>query len=49
MWVGSLSKKEPLEKEMETHSSIPGLAGPMDRGVWWTTVHGVTKSQIQLK
>ena len=49
MWVGSLSKKEPLEKEMETHSSIPGLVGPMDRGVWWTTVHGVTKSQIQLK
>ena len=21
----------------------------MDRGAWWTTVHGVTKSQTQLK
>ena len=21
---------------------------PMDRGAWWATVHGVTKSQIQL-
>ena len=21
------------------------LGNPMDRGVWWTTVHGVTKSQ----
>ena len=22
---------------------------PMDRGVWWGTVHGVAKSQTQLK
>ena len=22
-----------------------GLGNPMDRGVWWATVHGVTKSQ----
>ena len=22
---------------------------PMDRGSWWSTVHEVTKSQIQLK
>ena len=21
---------------------------PMDRGTWWATVHGVTKSQIRL-
>ena len=21
------------------------LENPMDRGAWWTTVHGVTKSQ----
>ena len=21
------------------------LGNPMDRGVWWATVHGVTKSQ----
>ena len=23
------------------------LGNPMDRGVWWATVHGVTKSLIQ--
>ena len=40
MWVGPLSKKEPLEKEMETHSRILGLVGPVDRGVWWATIHG---------
>ena len=24
------------------------LGNPMDRGAWWATVHGVTKSQMQL-
>ena len=24
------------------------LENSMDRGLWWTTVHGVTKSQTQL-
>ena len=24
------------------------LGNPMDRGAWWVTVHGVTKSRIQL-
>ena len=24
-----------------------GLENPMDRGAWWTTVHGVTQSQTQ--
>ena len=24
------------------------LGNPMDRGAWWATVHGVTKSQTQL-
>ena len=24
------------------------LGNPMGRGAWWTTVHGVTKSQTQL-
>ena len=24
------------------------LENPMDRGAWWTTVHGVTKSQPEL-
>ena len=25
------------------------LENPMDRGAWWATVHGVTKSPTQLK
>ena len=25
------------------------LGNPMDRGVWWTTVHGVTKSDLVTK
>ena len=25
------------------------LENPMDRGAWWATVHGVMKSQTQLK
>ena len=24
------------------------LENPMDKGAWWTTIHGVTKSQTQL-
>ena len=24
------------------------LENPMDRGAWWATVHGITKSEIQL-
>ena len=42
-WVKSLGREDLLEKEMATHSSI--LENPMDRGVWVTTVHGVTKSR----
>ena len=25
------------------------LENPMDRGAWWATVHGVTKSRTELK
>ena len=25
------------------------LDNPMDRGAWWATVHGVTKSRTQLR
>ena len=25
------------------------LENPMDRGAWWVMIHGVTKSQTQLK
>ena len=42
-WVQSLSREDPLEKGMTTHSSISCLENPMDRGAWWATVHGGCK------
>ena len=47
--VGSiLGQEDPLEKEMAAYSSI--LAWRiLDRGAWRTIVHGVVKSQTQLK
>ena len=45
-WVQSLGWKDPLEKEIATHSSIPGQKkkqNPMDRGAWQVTGHGVAK------
>ena len=33
---------------MATHSGILAWRIAMDRGVWWTTVHWVTKSWTQL-
>ena len=42
-WVQSLNQEDPLEKEMATHSSIPCLENPMDRGAWQATVHGVSR------
>ena len=45
MWLLSLGWEDPLEDEMETHSSILVWRIPMDRGAWWATVHGVTNSQ----
>ena len=32
MWVQSLGQEDPLEEGMATHSSIPALGKPMDRG-----------------
>ena len=43
----SPGQEDHLEKGMATHSSID-LENSIDRGAWWATVHGVTKSQIQL-
>ena len=40
------SWEEPLEEGMVTHSGV--LAWRMERGAWWATGHGVTKSQTQL-
>ena len=47
-WVRSLGWEDALEESMATHSSILSWRIPMDRGAWWATVHGVTKSQTQL-
>ena len=47
-WVPSLGWEDPLEEGMATHSSILAWRIPMDRGAWQATVHGVTKSWIQL-
>ena len=43
-WVGSLGWEDPLEQGLATHSSILNWRILMDRGAWWATVHGVTKS-----
>ena len=49
MRVRPLGWEEPLEEVMATHSSILAWRIPMDRGAWWATVHGATKSWTQLK
>ena len=43
-WVQSLGWEDPLEEGMATYSSILTWRILMDRGAWWATVHGVTKS-----
>ena len=48
IWVRSLGWADPLEEGMAIHSSIFTWRIPMDRGVLQATVHGVTKSWIQL-
>ena len=46
--VLSLGQEDSMKKEMATYSSILAWRIPMDRGVWWATVHGVAKSRTQL-
>ena len=43
-WVSSLGGEGPLEEGMATHCRILAWRIPMDRGAWWATVCGVTKS-----
>ena len=47
-WVGSLDWEDPPGEGMATDSSILAQRIPIDRGAWWATVHGVTKSWTQL-
>ena len=44
-----LDLDDPLEEGMATDSSILAWRITMDRGAWWATVHGVTKSQTRMK
>ena len=44
--VQSLGQEDPLEKGMGNGYALQYscLENPMDRGVWWATVHGVAES-----
>ena len=49
-----LGQEDPLEKGMTPHSSIlawriPGMENSRDRVSWWSRVHGVSKSETQLR
>ena len=46
-WVRSLGQEDPLVKEMANPLQYSCLENSMDRGTWWATVHGVTKSRAQ--
>ena len=48
MWVLFLGWEDSLEEGMATHSSTLAWRIPMDRGTWWATVYGFTKSQTRL-
>ena len=43
LWVQSLGREDPLEKETATHTSILIIGNSMDRGAWRVMVHGVPK------
>ena len=47
-WVWSLGWEDVLVEGMATNSSVLSWRIPMDRGAWWATVYGVTKSQTWL-
>ena len=42
-WIQPLGRKDPLEKEMATHSSILAWRIPMDGGAWQAAVPGVAE------
>ena len=44
-WVQSLGLEDTLEEEMASRFSIPVRRNPMDRGIWWATVHSVAENQ----
>ena len=46
--VQSRGREDVVEKGMATPLQYSCLENSTDRGAWWATVHGVTKSQTQL-
>ena len=42
-WIQPLGRKDPLEKEMATHSSTLAWRIPMDGGAWRAAVPGVAE------
>ena len=46
-WIPRLGRSPGERNSNQLQYSC--LENPMDRGAWWATVHGVAKSQIQLK
>ena len=44
MQFQSLSREDPLEEEMATHSTLLARRIPMDRGAWRAAVHRVVES-----
>ena len=42
-WDRSLGRKDPLKKEMATHSSILAWRIPWTEELGWAKVHGVAK------
>ena len=46
MQVQSLSREDPLEEELATHSSILAWRIPVDRGAWWAAVRMVKESDM---
>ena len=45
-WVQSLGWENPLEDLHGNPLQYSCPENPMDRGAWWATVHGVTKSEM---
>ena len=44
--IQSLSQEDPLETGMATHiHQYSCWENSMNRGAWWATAHGITKSQ----
>ena len=46
LWVQSLGREDPLEKEMATHIQHSCLEKSIDRGAWWAAVRGACWTRV---